>query len=358
MNRKLANAGLACALTFSVIAAAGLTGCGEQPAQDDTETTATVATSSGQAVGSQSGSTAGQSSVAAPEFDFGAGLDEDGRWEGVHALDYVTLCDDYDAIQIPSSALDVSDKVEKRLETLASNAGVDELTDDWVKENFGQAHGWNTVEELRAGLTETFLEDAEKDYIQDYVVEHSTFSEIPQALIDYQEKYLVYQYEYMAAQYNFTLEDLIKMMYGYTSSEELVENNRDTVESQAKMYLVFQAIAEKEGKSVSDDDLATLYGDNLDSYEQSYGAPYLKMTALMDTTLDELVDEATVVDDGEAQDAADEAADEGDAEASPSDEGESTGETDADKDEATDKGADVDRADASDADKAEAGSSK
>lgn len=333
MKRYLAKAGLACAFSLSVLAAGALAGCGEQGGgSDDAETTATVATSSGQAVGSQDGSSAQQASVATPEFDFGAGIDDDGHWQGVRALDYVTLCDGYDAIQIPSSALDVADKVDKRMETIASNAGVDELTDDWVAQNFSQAHGWNTVDDLRSGLAESYRVEAEKDYIQDYVVEHSTFTEVPQALIDYQEKYLVYQYEYMAAQYNFTLEDLIKMMYGYTTTDELVENNRDTVESQAKMYLAFQAIAEKEGKTVSDDDLAARYGDDLDSYEQTYGLPYLKMTALMDDTLDELVSKATVVEDaGEGADTASEeaSADNADASSASADKGAATDSTDA-----------------------------
>ena len=55
MKRFLAKAGLAAALTLSVIAAGALTGCSSQNASTqgaEEETTATVATSSGQAVSS------------------------------------------------------------------------------------------------------------------------------------------------------------------------------------------------------------------------------------------------------------------------------------------------------------------
>ena len=129
------------------------------------------------------------------------------------------------------------------------------------------------------------------------MVEHSTFTEVPQTLLDYTSDYLVYQYTYMASQYNFTLEDLIKMMYGYTTTDELVENNQDTIESQAKMYLAFQAIVEKEGRVADDNELKEHYGSDLDSLTQTYGTPYLKQTILMNDTLAELAANATIVDD-------------------------------------------------------------
>lgn len=307
MHRYLTRAGLVAALSLTVIAAGALTGCGSENSAQDTseETTATVATSSGQAVSSSNtadSDTGEASSVPTPTFDFSRDLDDDGHWKGVTAGDYVTLCD-YSSIEIPSSALDVTEKVQKRMDTIASNAGVDELTDDWVQQNYAQGHGWKTVDDMRAGLTASYQEDAKETYIQDYVVEHSTFSEVPQEILDYTRDYLVYQYTYMASQYNFTLEDLIKMMYGYTSTDELVENNQDTIESQAKMYLAFQAIAEKEGRVADDSELKEHYGDDLDSYEQTYGVGYLKLTVLMDDTLGQIADQATVVDDGGSGDA-------------------------------------------------------
>ena len=307
MHRYLTRAGIVAALSLTVIAAGALAGCGSENSAQDTseETTATVATSSGQAVSSSNtadSDTGEASSVPTPTFDFSRDLDDDGHWKGVTAGDYVTLCD-YSSIEIPSSALDVTEKVQKRMDTIASNAGVDELTDDWVQQNYAQGHGWKTVDDMRAGLTASYQEDAKETYIQDYVVEHSTFSEVPQEILDYTRDYLVYQYTYMASQYNFTLEDLIKMMYGYTSTDELGENNQDTIESQAKMYLAFQAIAEKEGRVADDSELKEHYGDDLDSYEQTYGVGYLKLTVLMDDTLGQIADQATVVDDGGSGDA-------------------------------------------------------
>lgn len=299
---------IAAVVAAGTLCVAGLSGCGEQAstATDDTETTATVATSSGQAVSSTSTTTTTTETVPTPTFDFSKGIDDNGHWEGIRALDYVTLCD-YSNIQIPSSALDVSEKVESRIESITSNAGIDELTDEWVAENFSSSHGWSTVEELRAGLTETYQEDAEKTYIQDYIVENSTFSEVPEAIVSYQSDYLVYQYTYMASQYNFTLESLISMMYGYSSSDELVENRSDDILSQSKMYLAFQAIAETEGRTVSDEELENYFAhyqgvSDISDYVEQYGKPYLKMTALMDLTLQDIVDNATVVDDSDSAD--------------------------------------------------------
>lgn len=310
MKHRLNRRGRVAAIAVSALCVAGLTGCGTQAAStDDTETTATVATSSGQAVSSTTGTSTTTETVPTPTFDFSKGIDDDGHWDGIRALDYVTLCD-YSNIQIPSSALDVSEKVESRIESITSNAGIDELTDEWVAENFSSSHGWNTVEELRAGLTETYREDAEKTYIQDYIVENSTFSEVPEAIVSYQSDYLVYQYTYMASQYNFTLESLISMMYGYSSSDELVENRSDDIQSQSKMYLAFQAIAETEGRTISDEELESYFAhyqgvSDISDYVEQYGKPYLKMTALMDLTLQDIVDDATVVDDSDAADTTD-----------------------------------------------------
>lgn len=301
MKRFLAKAGLAAALTLSVVAGGALTGCGSQDASTqgaDEETTATVATSSGQAVSSSNSSTGSDqaSSVPTPTFDFSRDLDDNGHWKDITASDYVTLCD-YSSIEIPASTIDVSDQVQKRMDSIVSSAGIDELTDDWVQQNYAESRGWKTVEDMRAALTESYQEDAKQTYIQNYVVEHSTFTEVPQTLLDYTSDYLVYQYTYMASQYNFTLEDLIKMMYGYTTTDELVENNQDTIESQAKMYLAFQAIVEKEGRVADDNELKEHYGSDLDSLTQTYGTPYLKQTILMNDTLAELAANATIVDD-------------------------------------------------------------
>ena len=301
MKRFLAKAGLAAALTLSVVAGGALTGCGSQDTNAQSaeeETTATVATSSGQAVSSSNSSTGSDQapSVTTPTFDFSRDLDDNGHWKDITASDYVTLCD-YSSIEIPASTIDVSDQVQKRMDSIVSSAGIDELTDDWVQQNYAESRGWKTVDDMRAALTESYQEDAKQTYIQNYVVEHSTFTEVPQTLLDYTSDYLVYQYTYMASQYNFTLEDLIKMMYGYTTTDELVENNQDTIESQAKMYLAFQAIVEKEGRVADDNELKEHYGSDLDSLTQTYGTPYLKQTILMNDTLAELAANATIVDD-------------------------------------------------------------
>lgn len=355
---------IAAVVAAGALCVAGLSGCGEQAstATDDTETTATVATSSGQAVSSTSTTTTTTETVPTPTFDFSKGIDDNGHWEGIRALDYVTLCD-YSNIQIPSSALDVSEKVESRIESITSNAGIDELTDEWVAENFSSSHGWSTVEELRAGLTETYQEDAEKTYIQDYIVENSTFSEVPEAIVSYQSDYLVYQYTYMASQYNFTLESLISMMYGYSSSDELVENRSDDILSQSKMYLAFQAIAETEGRTISDEELENYFAhyqgvSDISDYVEQYGKPYLKMTALMDLTLQDIVDNATVVDDSDSADStATETGDAADADATDSaDSSDAKASTSASSTGTADK-ADADSTDSADSSDAKASSS-
>ena len=84
-----------------------ISGCGADASTADNsgeqaETTATQVT--------KSDTSATTNTQEAPTFDFSAGIDENGHWTGVKALDYVKLPSDYKSISIPASEVTPTDE--------------------------------------------------------------------------------------------------------------------------------------------------------------------------------------------------------------------------------------------------------
>lgn len=176
-----------------------------------------------------------------------------------------------------------------------------EVTDDWVANTLGDAYGWSTVDEMRQGIADAMRNSALALYVQNYVIDNSTISEVPAELITYQEEMLVNQYQSYASMYGMDLSTLLPMMTGYQTTEELVEANRDEIERTAQGHLVFQAIAQDAGMEVTDEDVAayikTVAGsDDVDGFVQIYGMPYLKMCTLIEKVGNYLIDNVSVTE--------------------------------------------------------------
>lgn len=410
-----------------------LAGCGAETATTDgsseqPETTATQVTKSDTA--------AENSEKTAPTFDFSAGIDENGHWTGVKALDYVKLPSDYKSISIPASEVTPSDEeVQSMISSITSgyatleqvtdravadgdtvnidyvgsvdgtefeggstqgngtvvtigvtqyiddfldqlvghkpgetfdvnvtfpeDYGVEELngkdavfsvtinyiqetkqpdvTDEWVEQTLKGKYGWTTVAEMDKEIRDGLQYKHSADYVRSYILENSEVSEIPASIVDQQAAQLVYQYEYYANMYGTDLASFLKMSAGVETTDELVEKNKESLTDAAKVYLVFQAVAEDADIEVSPDELTnylTSVSGNSDtaSLETKYGKGYLALQALVQKTGEYLVSQAVVTDDASTADA--EKAENTDADADKK----------ADSDAASDKAADADKA--------------
>ncbi len=334
-------------------------------------------------------------------FDYSDGVDENGHWSGITALDYVTLPADYASIQAPaSSVVPTDDAVQEKIDSILSDHstteevtdeevadgdtinidyvgkidgvefdggstngngttvtigttqyiddfleqlighkpgetfdievtfpddyGVDdlngkdatftvtinyiqktvtpELTDDWVAENLKDTYGWSTVEEMREGVKENLQYSNLATYVQDYVLNNSTVTEVPQSIVDYQGQQYLYQYQTYATTYGTTLSALLQMYTGASTAEEFLTNNADALESAARSYLIFQAIIEDADITETDEELETYVksatgSDDVATVEATYGKGYLMMRALLQKTGDYLIDHTTIVED-------------------------------------------------------------
>lgn len=402
-HAKLVALLLAGALSLPLLGGCGATGSTDSTNSDTASTeasadSATTSDSSGTSTDSGSDSSS-DASTTTPTFNFSQGLDDNGCWEGVTALDLVTLPTDYASIKAPSDEVVPSDEtVQKQIDTITQSYatteqvtdravedgdtvnidyvgtvdgeefsggstsgngttvtigttqyiddfldqlvghkpgetfdvnvtfpddyGVDELngkdavfsvtinyisettqpdvTDDWVKENLESLYGWTTVDEMKQSIKESLQSSNLSTYVTDYVTNNSTLTgDMPEEVVSYQEELLVYQYERYAASFGVDLDKMLQMAAGVSTTDELLENQRDALDSTAKSYLVFQAIAEDQGFTVSDDDVTDYVksqtgSDDVSTYEDQYGMPYLKLLVLMQKVGDFLTGNATI----------------------------------------------------------------
>jgi len=358
---------LGAALTF------GLTGCGGSSSSAP----------SSQAASSQP---ADGSAPSASQMDYSAGLDENGRWEGITALDYVTLPENYGAYPLPAEVTAVdeagiedslnaipysyttTEKITDRavedgdavnIDYVGSVDGVEfeggstggqgttvtigvtnyiddfldqivghtpgetfnvevtfpdpytnnpdlagkdavfvttvnyiektvvpELTDEFVAQNLTETYdGADTVEELKTILTENAIQQQVYNYFSqaEGFMDQCAFSEeLPEGLVDYQNKLCVSYYQRAAASNGMDFATFISAYFnGITTEEELLEIQKDAIQDASRQALMLQAIAEAEDITISDEDVSgymaeTMNVTDLTQYESNYGMPYLK----------------------------------------------------------------------------------
>lgn len=446
------------ALTAGAIAAALavvplLGGCASDAGTDNAEKDVPAATEEG-AAEADAPETEAADAPAEPAFSPSDGIDDDGLWEGVVALDYVTL-PEYVGIEVPADAIAVTDEeVQAQVDQIMSSfstteqvvdraiadgdtvnidyvgsidgvefdggstngagtvvtigvtqyiddfleqlighkpgenfdievtfpddyhaadlAGKDavfnitvnyisqtvipEATDEFVADNLASSYGWTTAAEMSDSIREGIAAQRLDQYVQNYVFDNAEVSEVPQVLVDYQEKTLIDYFENYAAMFGLEFSDALPMLAGVSNVDELVESNRAQVDEAARSSLVTQAVAEDAGIAVDDETVAAYFADrmgvdDITGVAEQYGMPYLKLVTLSDAVIDYLVENATVVgaDDAETDVADEKADDKADAAGEKADD-DAADEADA----AADKADAADEADAAEADKADA----
>lgn len=179
-----------------------------------------------------------------------------------------------------------------------------EFTDSFVAENLSGT-GCSTVAEYQKYLADSYYESNFKDYVSNYIQENSTVSKYPSKYLKQLMALKMYSdqssYEYMNQLYmNYYGQGFSSFEeYSGMSQEEYQASVDESSKAECTNILALQAIAEKEGISISDDEIKTfvenMYGEG--SYEstvESYGKPYLAQEALQDKVTTFLQDGATV----------------------------------------------------------------
>lgn len=116
----------------------------------------------------------------------------------------------------------------------------------------------STVEELRQYVYDYLMENAEMNYtysVQDALIneimDKSEFKELPQTFLDSYYDLCLNSIGNVAASYNATVDAFVNYYYNMSSAEYLSQ----TSQLQAKQEILMQAIANREGLTVNDEEL-------------------------------------------------------------------------------------------------------
>ncbi|NLW12201.1 MAG: hypothetical protein GX028_09325 [Clostridiaceae bacterium] len=170
---------------------------------------------------------------------------------------------------------------------------VPELNDEFVTSNFAESESWKTVADLNEGIRSEMQKSAISVYLQDYVIDASTVSSVPESLIEFQEKSMLDYYQGYAASYGVELDEFAKTYLQVENTEALLAANREQNEEMAKFYLIIQAIAEDAELALSDDDVKEYFikqysEDDYSALVENAGMPYMKMIVINQRVLEEL----------------------------------------------------------------------
>jgi len=175
----------------------------------------------------------------------------------------------------------------------------EELTDEFIADNFSEFYGWTTLEEMIDEIVGGPRRDAIENYIFSHLIDTVKVIDVPDVLIEIQEKTMVFQIQNDVASYGIDLKEYLSY-YGFSSMEEAViesrENNRET----AIFYLILQAIAEDMELVITEDDLTLYFSDffidgDYSHLIEDFGLPYLKQAALRQTVIDYLIDNVVLL---------------------------------------------------------------
>ena len=163
-----------------------------------------------------------------------------------------------------------------------------ELTDAWVDETLGTSNGLHSVEALRAFYQQQLYQTNLQTAVMDYLLQNSTFGDIPKSVLDYQVTQCLNYYYTMGGYYGYELDAFVQMM-GYDNADAMLAALADSIESYAKEALVYQAVAEAMELAPTQEQI-----DAYSAYTDTYGANYCTMVAMMDTVTEALTTGANV----------------------------------------------------------------
>ena len=163
-----------------------------------------------------------------------------------------------------------------------------ELTDAWVDETLGTSDDLHSVEALRAFYQQQLYQTNLQTAVMDYLLQNSTFGDIPKSVLDYQVTQCLNYYYTMGGHYGYELDAFVQMM-GYDSADAMLAAMADSIESYAKEALLYQAVAEAMDLAPTQEQI-----DTYSAYTEAYGANYCTMIAMMDTVTDALTTGAQV----------------------------------------------------------------
>ena len=197
----------------------------------------------------------------------------------------VTFPEDYSNADLAGKAAVFNIKINNIVEYV--NA---EWNDDFVATNLYSNYGWQTAAEAEENMKTVLVED--------HVLENSTWlKEIPQEMVDYLTDLRLNYYEGYAAGSNIEINSFLQYYKIADSVEDFRTKYKEEAVEGAKFNLIYQAVAEKLGYTVSTDEVSKYFMDLNDTddyseYEKAFGMPYIKAIIMYEKMSNKLLESA------------------------------------------------------------------
>lgn len=173
-----------------------------------------------------------------------------------------------------------------------------EFNDEFVAENLSELY--SSAAEMKADIEKRLVDTQMKNYVWAKLFDETEVKEYPQVMMDYEKQAQEAYLNNMATMYGMTAEDLV-VMQGAESMEAYLTEMEPAFQETIKMQLVVQAICEKDGLKVTEEDIKEYfklyYGtEDYSTYRTAYGMPYLKSLIVNEVVLDSIIGNMPVVE--------------------------------------------------------------
>jgi len=165
-----------------------------------------------------------------------------------------------------------------------------EWNDEFVKNNLSANYGWQTAAEAEENIKTVIAED--------FVLANAKFTkDVPQEMIDYLTDLRLNYYEGYAAASNIEINSFLAYYVHVDSVEAFREQYKPEAIEGAKFNIIYQAMAEASGYTVSADEVKQYFMDLNDTddyseYEKAFGLPYIKAVIMYENMSKKLVETA------------------------------------------------------------------
>lgn len=162
-----------------------------------------------------------------------------------------------------------------------------ELTDAWVDANFGTSNDLHTAEAVRTYFSDALYDSNLENVIMDSLLDNSKFSELPTQATNYYICMFLNYYSQLCSYYSTDLNTFAQAQ-GYADADAMLAASDSTITHLAQQDLIYQAIAESQGITPSQENLDAA------SSNSSYGENFVTYSALQGTVLDWLKANAVI----------------------------------------------------------------
>ena len=164
--------------------------------------------------------------------------------------------------------------------------------DDFVSAHLTSVYGWTTTAEAEADIAASLAEEA--------ILAKSTFAkDVPEEIVKYLTDTRLESYKNYAKAYNMVFDSFLQYYTGYENEAAFREGYKATATSDAKYSMIYQALAEKNGTTISEDDIKAYFKELNDSedwseYKDFFGVPYIKASIMYESMSKLIADSVTI----------------------------------------------------------------